>query len=138
SLSEAIDRLDGREATEGLLIQDSVRMHHLASSIPELDSPGDDPASAHGQGLFKTGALGIEEDQSDVATFVLQEHAIGRTGPSRRGGIVCCDDPGDRDRIPDRRLCDRALELPVDASRREMKQKVDDPRRTPWFSNEPV
>ena len=112
-------------------------MHHLAHSVPHLDLARHIAALPQGQQLFQTGLMAVEKRQRHVAGIVLDQNLVG--APATRGRwTMGRHGHGERHRLADRRIGDRAFQLAGNAARRQVEEQVGDARRPARFTEQAV
>ena len=137
-LGQPVHRLDRRQLADAALVEDAVRVDHLAVAVPDLDLARDVAHRSDRQERLDALRMGVEEDEQDVAGVVLDEDAERRLAAPRRPRPVLGHPDLQRHRLADRRLGNRAFQLARDAAMRQVEQEVDDPRRPSGLADEPV
>ena len=90
-----IDRLDQREGGEILLADDVVGVDHRRAAVEPLNRAGDVTRLADGERLLQVVALGMEEDETDLAGVVVGVDPIALEGPERSTPVFCNVDAGE-------------------------------------------
>ncbi len=125
---ERIDGLQHRQFGAGFRRDDVVRMRHLRAVVVGLDAAADRAHGADGKLALDEAALGMEEDEVDLAGLVLAQDLVGRPRIAARRGAVLEDAHLERGDGPGHGCCDRRRGPAVDDASRHVPQNVDHAR----------